>query len=234
MIDDLTILTTADSNIKVMERFSNAISDFNPLKRGSITWVVVDGLRSYEKKPDFLDTQLPFSLKWITPDKKLPQLEAILLGLKMACSTTIIMDPDMGGNVDDFPRFLAKKNNGCEIVFGARVSRIGTHPARKLLTKLFNIFAKKLLKLPLNDINSPMILLSKYAISILRRTPDNCPSSRFYLYTKLRKHIGEVKITVEEPVGKVSTYTTYSRLRTGVTRTREIIAFLLYTRSIKP
>lgn len=228
---DLTILTTADATPEVMLQFAQSISAIDLCRQMRLTWLVIDGLHAHEPEPAFLSASWPFEIRWIKPESPLPQLAAIMLGLHKTTGPVLVMDPDMSDNLIDLQRFQEIHEGGADIVLGWRVKRTGISHPRRILTMAFNRMARQLLKLPLHDINTPMVSLTAAALKHLLNAPLNCPSPRLYAYHQLREKLGEARIQVRELPNKQSAYTMQSRIRIGITRTHEILAFWRYQKS---
>lgn len=233
MSADLTILTTADAAPDVMQQFAHSVSCIDLLKQVNLTWLVIDGLHAYEREPTLLNTDWPFKIRWIKPELPLPQLDAIMFGLHKTEGPVMIMDPDMSDNLIDLQRFQAIHECGADIVLGWRIKRTGISPLRRMLTIAFNRMAQQLLKLPLHDINTPMVSLTPTALKYLLSAPMGCPSPRLYAYHQLRVKLGETRIQVHELPNKKSAYTMQSRIRIGITRTHEMLAFWRYQKSLQ-
>lgn len=231
MTADLTILTTADASPAVMTQFAEAVSRAAFCQKMKVSWRVVDGLHAYDEVPASLRHDDSFALNWIRPDTPLPQLSATMIGLSDIRGNVMIMDPDMWENIEDVPLFMAAHEEGYTIVFGRRVRRYGTSKLRHYLTRLFNAFARHYLKLPLHDFNSPMVSISREGLDCLLSPPKDCPSPRLHACYQMADRLTEVEIQVTEHK-KLSSYTTLERLKLGIVRVREILAFHQYVATI--
>ncbi|MFZ5722958.1 MAG: hypothetical protein ACOY33_04790 [Pseudomonadota bacterium] len=234
MPEELTVLTAADPSADVMAQFSRALAQQAADLPVRLIWMVVDGLHAHAGAPDFLRQPLPFAVSWLTPDVPLPQLATLMQGLQQLHAghplrgPVIVMDPDMVDNVADLPRFITAHETGAAIVFGWRIERRGIHRLRRLLTARFNVFAAKLLALPLHDLNTPMVSFTPSALACLLDTPAGCPSPRLHAYHRLRDRLDEVPIRVRELPGRKSAYTLRHRIGTGIRRVQEVLAFRRY------
>lgn len=223
----LTILTTADADEAVMCLFAAALSREEFAGEGTVTWLVVDGLRAYPLPPDLSGLAVFPGLRWITPPAPLSQLRAVMHGLSLTQGRVVIMDPDMPANVGDIPEFLAAHHKGAEIVFGRRILRRGIGPLRRLLTTLYNVAARHLLGVPIHDLNTPMISISPAVVDLIRAAPPDCPSPRFLVFDQLKGGLDEVPISVTE-LPKKSSYSPLSRASLGITRLVEIFRFIAW------
>lgn len=227
----LTLLTTADANPLVMERFADAILTANSHEL-SLSWCVVDGLRAYDQIPTALRSAGQ-PVRWLTPPIPLNQLSATYFGLDVLRENdpvsldqpVVVMDPDMAVNITDIRRFLDRHRHGCKVVFAWRRQRHGTHWLRRCLSQIFNRTASLLLRLPLHDINAPMLLLSPQALALFHAC-RNGPSPRYRAYHLLRDNLGEVSIRTREPLDKTSAYDAKGLWRTGWMQTKELIHFV--------
>lgn len=225
MQESLTILTTADADEAIMGLFAEALARSGLHAERQVTWLVIDGLLAYREPPGLAKAQQLFELKWIAPSAPLPQLGAIMHGLSLTRGPVVIMDPDMPGNIDDIRKFMAAHHNGADIVFGRRLHRHGISPVRRFFTAIYNFTARNLLGLPIHDLNTPMISITRNVVDLIRAAPPGCPSPRFYVFNQLSDGLGEIPICVSE-LEKKSSYSPMSRASLGIARLSEILKFI--------
>lgn len=232
--DMVVIVTTADPSCEVMQSFSESLRRFADLGT-RVRWIVVDALRLYGETPDCIQhlCRERVVLEWVKPEKRLDQVEAIILGLSYSgMGPVVVMDPDMSENIADIPCFLKEYEHGAHVVFGWRKTRLGMPWVRIVMTDIYNSIARWLTGFSLHDLNSPMILLSFEACNtVLGKCPGHV-SRRFYMYEHYRSSLGEVCITTRETPGKKSAYPLPRLLSVGVLRLWELQQFVWWRISI--
>lgn len=96
------------------------------------------------------------------------QLDAIFYALRYVnADVAITLDPDMYMNVRDFDRFLAAYLDGGELIYGIRRTRRDVPIWRFFASRLYNYVIRHVLRFPVSDINTPLVLISKGLIDTI-------------------------------------------------------------------
>lgn len=204
----LSIVTTVDAQKEICTDFAQKLALYTNHQKLFTQLIFVDDLHALTQKitpnnNEFLDIEI------ITPPIRQGQFKAILLGLqKTSANIILVIDPDMSQNINDISLFMEKIHTGSHIVFGRRVKRLDTTAIRKSLSNLFNFFVKYISKIKVNDINTPMIMLSRNAVDALNNIPPQIGAHKIYLCYLFKKNIDEISIIVyRHPLKKKSNYT---------------------------
>jgi hypothetical protein len=227
-------LITADADPRVMMAFSAAMNRYARQSQTKPVLRVVDGLHAYGEAAS-LPVQMAsiledgVALDWVRPTCPLSQLNAVIHGLRISKGqTTLAMNPDMYENLEDVKRFLLEQEAGKKLVFARRMERKGVSMLRRWLTHAFSAVARVVLDVPLRDVNSAMILVSRSALECLQTVPPGCPAPYLFVCHALRHSVAEVPINVREFPGKKSAYNWLLRLKTSLVHFREMALFRIW------
>lgn len=98
-----------------------------------------------------------------------------------------IMDSDGQFTIKDLPKFIRELEGGASLVFGWR--RVRHDPlARKVISMVFNLMGKLMLKFPFHDLNCGIRVMDRRSIqSISVRHPINMANPEFFVRARLAK-----------------------------------------------
>jgi hypothetical protein len=247
MSDAFTILTTADPDIELLEKFSLGVFQHASAQGRSVSLIIVDAIGGYENPPQFIPLFLKqyssHKIKWIEYTGSNDKTSASEAALKWVNDPPVIlMDPDMLDNLKDIPSFLEAHNGGAEMVFSWRVHREGLSWGRRLLTFTFNIIVRVMFRLPIHDINTPMVSLSANTLNLLfsiRDKLDERISNRLGGAHALLGQLAEVPISTREIEGRASTFSAWMLICVGLSWLKDLVLFWfleerLFSRSARP
>lgn len=192
----ITIITTASPSSVEMEIFFRAVNDFRVSRGLEVELIIVDDLRLLSRNVSFPDWLSSLHIKVIRPSAR-GQLGAGIQALGHASGSSIItIDPDMYRNLDDIDLFLSRQASGSDLVYGARVSRNDVSPARIRLSRAFNFCTRTLFRVPVRDINTPMLLVSSNIVPDILRYNGSSGLAKVYFPYILGARFSEVEIDV--------------------------------------
>ena len=108
----------------------------------------------------------------------------------------VTIDPDMEENIEDALRFYKEIINGKLLVFGAREQRNDVTWIRVVGSRYFNNLLKWLFKIPVKDLNTPMIMFCSSLSVQLREFPEAAGYPKFYFPYVLGDKFCEIPIVV--------------------------------------
>jgi hypothetical protein len=235
MNNAFTLLTTADPDIKLLEQFSIGVFQHASAHEQNVSLIIVDAIGGYEEPPPFIPLLLKqhssHKIRWVEYSGQSDKSSASEAAFKwVSDAPVILMDPDMLSNIKDIPRFLDAHNGGAEMVFSWRTKREGVSRWRRLLTFMFNILVRVIFRLPIHDINTPMVSLSANTLNLLysmRDRLDQRISNRLGGAHALIGQLAEIPISTCEIEGRASTFSTWMLMRVGLVWIKDIALFWL-------
>lgn len=207
----LSIVTTVDAHVGICESFTSALAQYVTTHQLITELIFVDDLQAFN--PFIYQYENPFlAIKSLTPNQRLGQFNAILLGLTKATGAKVlVMDADMTNNINDISRFITKIDSGMNVVFGRRVQRLDVIFIRRILSYLFNYFVRYMTNTHISDINTPMIMASRTALDSLKKMPRQAASHKAFLCHAYKESTCEIPITIDT-IKLSSNYTFIMRL----------------------
>lgn len=188
-----------------MEIFVRAVDAFRVSRGLEVELIIVDDLRLLSQGLRFSEGLSSLDVKVIRPSAR-GQLGSGIQALGYASGASIItIDPDMHKNLDDIDLFLSRQASGSDLVYGVRVSRSDVSPARIWLSRIFNFFTRALFRVPVRDINTPMLLVSSNIVPDILRYNGGHGLAKVYFPYILGERFSEVEIDVVS-VSKKSAY----------------------------
>ncbi len=119
----------------------------------------------------------------------LGKAEAMATGNAHARADRVVLyDADMQHAVEDIPRFLARMDEGYDIVCGRKVGNYG----KKFVSGIYNWLSRRLFKVPVRDLNS----MKSFVRQALAETPLRHDWHRFFVVLAFNKgyRVGEIDI----------------------------------------
>lgn len=240
MFNSFTVITTADPDKALLADFAARLIEEGDHLSCRVTLIIVDTMATYHCAPEFLETLAKsnprFTIKWRSCEKIMNKSKAMEAALQWADDPPVIfMDPDMAGNLSDIRRFFQAHSDGYEMVFAWRVTRKGVLWWRKLLTTAFSFSVRQLLRLPVHDINAPMVSLSGNALNLfssMRHRLDARISSRLGGCRALGDWVAEVPISTTEIMGRASTFSYGMLIKVGASWFKDIVLYWRYEKKL--
>lgn len=188
----ISVITTSSPLPGELDSFVAALAAYRQRSGREIELLVVDDLRLLESAPAFAGG----AVKLLRPAER-GQLDAGIAALAVAAGDVVItLDPDMQENVADIDRFMAEHEAGSLLVYGRRVSRSDVSSLRRGLSQLYNAVLQRLFDLPVHDINTPMLMVSRQIIADILAYDGHGGLVKLYFPYRLGRDFSELDITV--------------------------------------
>jgi glycosyltransferase involved in cell wall biosynthesis len=121
--------------------------------------------------------------------RNLGKTEALLTGAAAAESAYVILfDADLQHSPDEFPRFLAKLDEGWDIVTGRKVGAY----EKRAVSSVYNSISGRLFDLPVHDLNS----MKGFRAEVLRAVPLRHDWHRFFVVLAHAKGFSVTEIDI--------------------------------------
>ncbi len=154
-------------------------------------------------------------VKVIKFSKNFGQSYALIAGIKMAKGEIIVtMDGDLQNRPEDVPKFLAKMEEGFDLVSGWRYKREDSF-IRKFLSLIANFIIQKKTGVKIHDYGCAFMAMRK---SLKNHLSDYGKEARFIkpLLTKLASYIGEIKVGHTPRTAGISKYNFFKIIEKGI------------------
>jgi glycosyltransferase involved in cell wall biosynthesis len=204
----ISIITTSSPLPGELEAFMATLEAYRQQGRRDVELLVVDDLRILDAVPPGFP---PERVKILRPAVR-GQLDAGIAALAEAKGELVItMDPDMCENVADIDRFVAEHAAGSLLIYGRRISRSDVSSLRQGLSRFYNALLQQLFDLPVHDINTPMLMVSRRIITDILAYDGHGGLVKLYFPYRLGRDFSELDIRVSG-VAKTSSYSYASLL----------------------
>ncbi|MDI1302911.1 MAG: glycosyltransferase [bacterium] len=207
-IEKITIISTVDANAEVMHYFLEKVSDYSRGRKFIVELIIVDdlGLVGGDNWQVPIQNEL-ISVIFMRNTAPMGQLMSVLRGIHASTGDVLVtIDPDMAENLTDIDVFIEHYIHGADVVYGHRVRRDGVSWWRLFFSKIFGYFVLIASGGRLHDVNTPMVLLSRFARAELLSLPGNVGSLKLYMAYRFGRTFVEVPIVVKELSKKKSSY----------------------------
>jgi glycosyltransferase involved in cell wall biosynthesis len=192
----ISIITTTSPVAGETERFVAAVAAFVPAAPEPLELLLVDDLRLLDVA-GMVDWEARHGFLRVLRPSRRGQLGAGIQALaEVRGEIAVTMDPDMAGNLPDINRFLMRYREGCRLVYGRRTCRGDVPPLRHAASRLYNGIIRRVFRIVVTDINTPMLLVARSLFSDIVAYDGRHGSAKVYFPHTLGARFAEVDITV--------------------------------------
>lgn len=223
----ISIITTSSPLWHETKRFILAVDSYKKSSGHELELIIVDDLRVISLL-ELEDLKINGCVIKVVFSKVKGQLGSSIQALGYSTGRLIItMDPDMYGNLLDIDRFVVAHDSGCSLVYGRRISRSDTSFVRRLASRLYNGCIQFFLRLPVHDINTPMLLVSRNIVHEIMRYDGRHGLVKVYFPFILGDRFSEIDIRVDGDL-KVSSYSYSLLFFFMIGQVSELLRFMMF------